>query len=50
MIDFLHILASCLGILGFFLALTIWGRCIGFDRYPVQRRAQSEWLYSEWRE
>lgn len=34
MIDFLHILASCIGIAGFFLAMVIWGRCIGFDRRP----------------
>ena len=49
MITFLHILASCLGILGFFLALAIWGRCIGFDRRPEDPPPAS-WLAREGRE
>lgn len=48
-LTFLHIIASCLGILGFFLALAIWGRCIGFDRRPEDQPPAS-WLAREGRE
>lgn len=47
---FLTIAIACLAILALFLGLVIWGNRKCFDRYPVQRRAQSEWLYEEFRE
>lgn len=49
MIDFLHILASCLGIAGFFLASVIWGRVIGFGYCPEDPPPAS-WLAQEGRE
>ena len=44
-----HILASCLGILGFFLALAIWGHVIGFGCIPKPPPPAS-WLAREGRE
>ena len=32
------------------VVLVIWGNRKCFDRYPVQRRAQCEWLFEEFRE
>lgn len=49
MIDFLAIIFATIGILGFFLALAIWGRCIGFDRRPEDPPPAS-WLAREGRE
>ena len=44
------IAAACFGILALFVVLVIWGNRKCFDRYPVQRRAQCEWLFEEFRE
>ena len=46
----LTILLATIGILALFVVLTIWARALSFDRYPVQRRAQCEWLFEEFRE
>lgn len=46
MITFFHILASCLGIAGFFLSVVIWGRCIVFDRRP-EPTPPASWLARE---
>lgn len=47
---FLAIIFATFGILALFVVLTIWGNRKCFDRYPVQRRAQSDWLHEEFRE
>lgn len=49
MITFLHILFATLGILGFFLALAIWGNRKCFDRRPEDPPPAS-WLAREGRE
>ena len=46
----LTIAAASIGILALFVVLVIWGNRKCFDRYPVQRRAQCEWLFEEFRD
>ena len=50
MTEVLTIAAACIGIIALFVVLTIWARALSFDRYPVQRRAQCDWLFEEFRE
>ena len=47
---FLAILFATIGIIALFVVLVIWARALSFDRYPVQRRAQCDWLFEEFRE
>mgnify|MGYP007112098630 CR=1 FL=1 len=47
---FLTTLLATFGILALFVVLTIWARALSVDRYPVQRRAQCDWLFEEFRE
>ncbi|MDI9407780.1 MAG: hypothetical protein QM523_00870 [Candidatus Pacebacteria bacterium] len=47
---FLTIILATFGIHVLFVVLVICGNRKCFDRYPVQRRAQSDWLHEGFRE